>query len=552
MLILISTLLLASNIQPVESEPATIFVPDDYEKIQWAIGNATDGDTIFVRAGTYYEHVIINKSLSLIGESTASTEIRGNEWNNPAVEIDADNVKIENFTIRLPKCMWGVGSGISVGGQFNVTIQNNNIRNMHAYGTGISLSGSSNNTISRNNVSARYAIKLHQSSQNEFELNNILGQRAFAMWYSSDNRLRNNRIDGEYGFGVMGEALKDFINHVDESNTVNSRPIYYWINRTDAIIPTNPGYVALVNCSNIAVENLSLRHNIQGVALAYTKNSRVVGNTIKNHVYGVYSIHSTNNIISENLINNIIEEYGITLINSSSNVISKNSISNIWNFYGIGLSNSSNNVVFGNLITNAENGIEIRFSSGNIIFANDIRDSLLTGIVFWNSSNNSIYHNNFIDNNEQVNSYISENVWDDGYPSGGNYWSDYTDVDEKSGPIQDILGSDDIWDHPYAINPSNRDNYPLVEPLPRTIGELKMKIEKYGSNGEIDNKGIVKSFYAKLNVAEKLVDKGKTDEAKTILEEDFIPQIQNLSGIHITVETADLLIESAEYVASHL
>ena len=51
---------------------------------------------------------------------------------------------------------------------------------------------------------------------------------------------------------------------------------------------------------------------------------------------------------------------------------------------------------------------------------------------------------------------------------------------------------------------------------------------------------------------EKLVDKGKLDEAKTILEEDFIPQVQNLSGINITPEAADILIESAEYIISHL
>ena len=55
-------------------------------------------------------------------------------------------------------------------------------------------------------------------------------------------------------------------------------------------------------------------------------------------------------------------------------------------------------------------------------------------------------------------------MWDDGYPSGGNYWSDCTDVDLYSGPYQNEAGSDGIWDHPYVIDADNQDRYPLVNP----------------------------------------------------------------------------------------
>jgi hypothetical protein len=54
------------------------------------------------------------------------------------------------------------------------------------------------------------------------------------------------------------------------------------------------------------------------------------------------------------------------------------------------------------------------------------------------------------------------NVWDDGYPSGGNYWSDYAGVDEKSGPGQNLTGSDGIGDTHYIIDGNNRDRYPLM------------------------------------------------------------------------------------------
>jgi hypothetical protein len=79
------------------------------------------------------------------------------------------------------------------------------------------------------------------------------------------------------------------------------------------------------------------------------------------------------------------------------------------------------------------------------------------------SFDNMIYHNSFVDNSHQVYVYSqSACIWDSGYPSGGNYWSDYAGVDIKSGPNQDLPGSDGIGDTPYVIDGSNQDNYPIM------------------------------------------------------------------------------------------
>jgi hypothetical protein len=60
-----------------------------------------------------------------------------------------------------------------------------------------------------------------------------------------------------------------------------------------------------------------------------------------------------------------------------------------------------------------------------------------------------------------VNSYSSTNVWDDGYPSGGNYWSDcrsrYPSAVENDGS--------GTWNKPYNIGSGNTDRYPLMAPF---------------------------------------------------------------------------------------
>jgi hypothetical protein len=82
------------------------------------------------------------------------------------------------------------------------------------------------------------------------------------------------------------------------------------------------------------------------------------------------------------------------------------------------------------------------------------------------ASNNSIYHNNFLDHNLRFDTIeeVYVGAWDDCYPSGGNYWSDYTGTDLYSGVYQNETGSDGIGDTPYVIDENNVDHYPLMHP----------------------------------------------------------------------------------------
>jgi nitrous oxidase accessory protein NosD len=95
------------------------------------------------------------------------------------------------------------------------------------------------------------------------------------------------------------------------------------------------------------------------------------------------------------------------------------------------------------------------------VMENDFRNSSRVGVLV-NGPDIRIFHNNFINNATQLLDWSGPGagvIWHDGYPSGGNHFSDWTSPDEASGPNQDLPGPDGIVDLPYGPDP-----YPLVEP----------------------------------------------------------------------------------------
>ncbi len=221
--------------------------------------------------------------------------------------------------------------------------------------------------------------------------------------------------------------------------------------------------------SNVTIQNTNIQNCWYGIYLNSSSNNSISGNNIAPNAYGVYLEYSSNyNSISGN---NITANYnGIELGNSSDyNRISGNNITNNW--MGIAFYFSSDiNRISGNNITNNSRGIFLNSCSNNSVSGNNITANNEAGISLDSSSSNSIFHNNFINNAQQVYSSDSVNAWDDGYSSGGNYWSNYTGVDNYSGPNQDQPGSDRIGDTPYPIDTENRDGYPLMYPWRNKIG----------------------------------------------------------------------------------
>jgi parallel beta-helix repeat protein len=287
------------------------------------------------------------------------------------------------------------------------------------------------------------------SNNNIISANNIRSSvTGISIYSSSNNELRNNTMNNAYNFAVYGTELSHFINDVDISNTINGKKVYYLVGQNDLVIDPSAfpdlGFLALVNCTNVVVQNQELTNNGQGVLLAFTTGATITHNYITNNSVGIGFFASYGNSISGNNITK--NARGIQFSKASrSNSISANKIT--YNNNGIYFFDSQQNTINGNNITNSE-----------------------VGIGFSASSNNMLYNNNFISNTRQI--YDSNmddasvapsvNFWDFGYPLGGNYWSDYTGVDAKSGANQDQPGIDGIGDTPYIIYGDNKDNYPLM------------------------------------------------------------------------------------------
>jgi parallel beta-helix repeat protein len=133
-------------------------------------------------------------------------------------------------------------------------------------------------------------------------------------------------------------------------------------------------------------------------------------------------------------------------------------------FDGIQLFNSSDNIITSNtVIGSSYEGVGVYYSSDNTVVDNNITNNQIA-IAFYNSSNNSVFHNGFVNNAYQVYVESSINTWDNGYPAGGNYWSNYMGLDMCEGQYQNETGIDGIGDTAFTIDSSNKDRYPLMNP----------------------------------------------------------------------------------------
>ena len=377
--ILCSALVSLLKINVAKAEPKTIVVPDDYLTIGWAIGNASEGDTIFVKKGTYEEHsLVVNKTLSLVGEDADSTIIKdidpefiSTEFppiNSVTIKINSNGIKISGLTLT-GGALGVAGSGVGTQIVGNIIIA--------PYGC-INLKGS-NQTIAQNTIKNPYPA---------------------SGTYSSG-----------YGIHIRGSYNSIIAN---------------------SIVGANSDSITLEGESNV--------------------------------VYGNAITDATNGI----------------LVNGNINIIAKNNVTVIGG--GIYIDNGSYNAVYANRITDG-GGLAVIRGYNNTFYANYVANNMVGATIGgsqdelnyetegpW-TSNNRVYHNNFINNEVQVNTdwvVYGTDYFDDG--KEGNYWSNYVGTDNNG---------DGIGDTPYVIDANRTDRYPLMAPF--DISSITIQLPDWAS-----------------------------------------------------------------------
>lgn len=470
----------------------------DFLTIQDAINDAEAGDTIKVYSGIYEENIHVFKDELIftgidfeLGIGTdqgypiidanyggsciyiASDQVNihgfimqhsGNDSNVAGIKIQSDDMIIEDNVIINNNI------GIIIDDGENNFILNNNI-SFNSYA--LSLYDAHNNVIQNNEISNN-EIGIHQqlSSYSEIAENNIMKNMLYGLVINSsqyNDIINNDFLENENAIYLINSKINYFNQNVITHNTigVHLEDSSNRNNFSDNEISNNLVEGIVINgCSTNTIYLNNINENQNGIVGYSMSLHEIISNSINNNKEnGIVLNGSQSNIVSDNVILSKKFKDSIRLSNSHENTINNNDMVDA----GISCYDSTNNNFYKNIITSSFNGLYLHSSSENIIFENTISLSNFDGIYLGSSYDNRLYHNFLIDNNR--NAYDNgNNQWDDGYPQGGNYWSDYDDSDEGAidsygGPNQNEPYSDGIADTPYEITgATNKDTYPLINP----------------------------------------------------------------------------------------
>lgn len=301
--------------------------------------------------------------------------------------------------------------GIYIDESYNSTLTSNSVS---YYYDGIYIYYSYDCTLSDNTASYNADTGIYIDDSYDSTLtNNTCSHNDFGIWIerSTDTKLTGNIMSSnDYNFGLLGSSLEYYFNDIDTSNLVDNKPIYYWLNRSDEVVPADAGTVYAINCSNVSVMDAEITNEYYGVIFAYTNNSiienvtisecydsgiyiydtnnnSVIGNTVTNTYDGIEFEDSYYGIITNNIANSN-EDDGIELDSADYCTVTNNTI-NENDEYGIYLYDSDNNTLTSNIAETNDYGFYFT-SSDNCTFADNQADNNTYALYLSSSENNSI------------------------------------------------------------------------------------------------------------------------------------------------------------------
>jgi len=454
-----------------------IVVPDDYPTIQQAIDNASDGDTINVRKGTYNEHIVVNKQLKITGEHDALAIIDG-DWE-------------ENFFEGVDQCMdyraghsYGYVDGM-LAQSFIPKLSMLSMVELRLYkkGSPFGLNISIRSTLSGEDLTSVFVDASEISSYGhwlKFDFPDIEvtpGETYYTVWNSEsidkNNNIRwsiadNNRYtlgcgwftndtSGEWeiwnpptypglDFCFKTHGSGNAVLPVDKHNiqvdadyveisgfTISNCGIGFSglrlngnsCNVNDNVFTNCGGGVELWFTHDNIVENNIMHNNHWGIYMHESRNCSIIGNSFVNNVFGLQLGQSADIEISDNIVEDNRLQGMLNIKNNNVNIHS-NSISFNSDF-GLEVFSSYHNIIKQNNISNnTEQGLSLHKSTYNIISNNNLSNNGDEGIGFWYHSDNNLIEDNDIkfsdnqgidikysDNNVISQNYIHDNK-DDG------------------------------------------------------------------------------------------------------------------------------------------
>jgi hypothetical protein len=395
----------------VNATSKTIKVPEDYPTVAEAIGNATEGDTILVRNGTYQEQAWeINKALTLTGENANGTKIifyppqssRNITANEPTfgnavtfplpgdiVDVNASGVKFSGFTLSTESGGFRIdGNEIQIVGNFIGAP-------IWGRGDGIQIIG---NTLDW--------AELHGSNQTFAQ--NIVGDSVDCE--GSYNNVTANEVGNPQQYIQRGYEP-------------------YYLHPSIVV----RGSFNVVFGNNITVGGLELKGNENTAS--------------DNNVTSAIWVEGTNNNLQSNTI-----KHGGFIIGGNGNIFWENNVAGN-NILGDRLKyDLSMSPIYDSLVS------EPYVVSMGALDEFDLEDAV----------NNTFYHNNFVGANQirLWDGAKGPNFWDNGVE--GNYWSDYNGTDANHDGIGDtpyLIDTRDRDYQPQSSEAAKQDNYPLMAPF---------------------------------------------------------------------------------------
>ncbi len=510
-----------------------LIVDDDDVSLKWADHNnitaamdaSTEGEVIYVYAGSYNETVLVNKTVSIIGNGSADTFVFYDTLSD-IIHIESDWVNITGLNVSGSED----SSGIDIRGQYS-TVDNCTI---HDSDEGIRPAASyvtiDNCTIYDCGYGTFSAYTPYVTI-NWCTFWDIPSYEAINGYRSSSMTLLNNTfIDSSIDLG--GWLPSDYDSHEIWDCTVNGDPVYYLANTNGHTVPSGTyGQVILGDCDDVRMDDVTISDAGNGMLIAFCNDAHLSNVTLRNLSQGMYLRYSDGSLIEDFTIDGIwengmyidyCEDIEIARINGTNtgndrclyilannqDVLIRDSVFTGFSYaiYSFATNHTYRNITFkdnnlaiylrNSLLVNismclfsGDNGdIYFRDSDTATIFNNTMKNATGYSVRLessWNitlthnemmgadsyairmdgtSGNNSVHHNNFLDNSgssSQCYDMNGNSSWDDG--AEGNWWSDWG-------------GSGN-----YTIDGSTAaDEYPLDDPVatsaPEKVPELGLLV----------------------------------------------------------------------------